>query len=59
MGKIKALFQEEQDTIWQQAYDNYCLDNFGGRQPEGADHDEAVESANDAVDDWLEERNCS
>lgn len=29
------------DHRWQQHFNDYCMDNFGGREPSGREHDEA------------------
>jgi hypothetical protein len=36
---------------WQQHYNDYCIDNFGGREPSGQEHDEAVEYADQMVEE--------
>lgn len=54
MGRVKDLWQEEQDKLWQQFYDDYCFNNFGGRQPEGREHDEAAEAAQEALEEYNE-----
>jgi hypothetical protein len=42
--------------LWQQAFDDYCFNNFGGREPEGREFDEAAEAADEAVADATAER---
>lgn len=56
MGRVKALWQEERDRRWQEHYDAYCFDEFGGGQPEGRQHDEAVAYANEAMEEEDAER---
>jgi hypothetical protein len=51
MGQVKALWQAERDRLWQQHYDDYCRDHFGGRQAEGRDHDAACDYANEQLEE--------
>jgi hypothetical protein len=51
MNKVNQLFQDARNAHWQQYYDDYCLEHFGGAQPEGRQHDEAVQYANDRMEE--------
>ena len=57
MGKVNQLAQDARQERWQQHYDNYCIDEFGGRQPEGREHDQAVQFANDMMEE--EDADCN
>lgn len=57
MGRVKELWQAEREARWQQHYDDYCRDNFGGAQPEGQDHDAACDYANEMM--WEEHQDES
>ena len=37
------------DNDWQTHYNDYVLDNFGGREVSGREHDEAAEYADEMV----------
>ena len=51
MGRVKELWQAERDRRWQQHFDNYCVDNFGGRDPTGRELDEAEQHANEQMEE--------
>jgi hypothetical protein len=51
MGKVKQLWQDERDQRWQSYYDDYLVENFGGRNVVGRENDEACDYANDMMEE--------
>jgi hypothetical protein len=51
MGKVKQLWQDDRDARWQQHFDDYCHNEFGGREPSGREHDEATDYANSQMEE--------
>lgn len=52
MGRCKDLAEAERDARWQEHFNNYVIDNFGGRSElTGREHDEAADYANCAMEE--------
>lgn len=39
--------KSEKDARWQDYFDDYCFNEFGGREPSGREHDEAAAYADE------------
>lgn len=50
MGRVKRLWQDKREARWQQHYDDYVLENFGGRDVEGVANDEACDYADEMME---------
>ena len=41
--------QQQKNKIWQGAFDEYCLEELGGRDPEGREYSDACQHADEVL----------